>query len=76
MRAAPVPARIPGVDETTGSDQLCVQIVVGSDPVRGTAQLPNGEQSEFWGWLELAEIVQSATKAETGGSGVEGASTR
>jgi len=46
-----------------------VQIVIGSDPVRGTAILPTGERSEFWGWLELAEIVQRVTtreKADTG----------
>ncbi len=44
--------------------ELSVQIVIGSDPVRGTATLPTGERSEFWGWLELAEIVQRVTTRE------------
>jgi hypothetical protein len=48
--------------------ELSVQIVIGSDPVRGTASLPTGEHSEFWGWLELAEIVQRVAKREDVGT--------
>lgn len=57
------------MDERHDFGELCVRIVVGSDPVRGTAILPTGEHSEFWGWLELAEVVQSAAGPDTGGTG-------
>ncbi len=43
--------------------ELTVQLVVGADPIRGVARLPGCERREFWGWLEFAEIVQTATDA-------------
>jgi hypothetical protein len=46
--------------------ELAVTLVLESDPVRGAVRLPDGQQHEFWGWLELAEIVQRV--AEGGGA--------
>jgi hypothetical protein len=46
------------VDETNGTVELAVTLVLGSDPVRGSVLMGNGHRREFWGWLELAEIVQ------------------
>jgi hypothetical protein len=39
---------------------VTMTLTVGSDPIRGTAALPGGEQRGFWGWLELVEVVQEA----------------
>jgi hypothetical protein len=39
---------------------VTVTLAAGSDPIRGTAALPGGEQRGFWGWLEFVEIVQEA----------------
>ncbi len=50
-----------GAPETV---ELAVMLVVGADPVRGTARLPSGEHRDFWGWLELAEIVQRIADGE------------
>jgi len=73
MRMPTVGAKIRTVNDQGEFGELSVQIVIGSDPVRGTATLPTGERSEFWGWLELAEIVQSVTKREIGGAGAQAA---
>ena len=54
-------------------DEIAVTVTlsVGSEPIRGTAALPGGEQRGFWGWLELVEIVQEALE---GGPVAPGAS--
>lgn len=70
MRPGRAPVRIPGVDETRTTVQLTVTLVTDSDPVRGSIGLPDGQRREFWGWLELAEIVQQAT--EWGDGAAEG----
>ncbi len=46
----------------TGTVELVVRISVGEDPIRGTAVEPGHEPNEFWGWLELAEIVDRVAK--------------
>jgi hypothetical protein len=51
---------MPVMVEPSGTVELSVRLVVGAEPVRGTARLPNGQDSEFWGWLELAELVHGA----------------
>lgn len=67
MRTPTPGAKLPTVNDQGEFGELSVQIVIGSDPVRGTATLPTGKRSDFWGWLELAEIVQSVTRLESGG---------
>jgi hypothetical protein len=54
--------------------EVTVTLTVGSEPIRGTAALPGGEQRGFWGWLELVEIVQEALEhgPDTSGAGVAG----
>ena len=71
MRMPTLGARLHAVNDQGEFGELSVQIVIGSDPVRGTATLPTGKRSDFWGWLELAEIVQSVTRLETGGVGAQ-----
>jgi hypothetical protein len=53
---------------------VTVTLAIGSDPIRGTAALPGGEQRGFWGWLEFVEIVQEALECGSGtpGTGVAG----
>jgi hypothetical protein len=51
-----------GVDESRGTVNLAVTLVEGSDPVRGSVRLGDGRSREFWGWLELAEIVQEVAE--------------
>jgi hypothetical protein len=48
---------------------ITVTLEVGSDPVRGTALLPGGEQRGFWGWMELVTIVQDVVEAGQGARG-------
>jgi hypothetical protein len=52
-----------GVNESSGTVELAVTLVVGSDPVRGSVRLGDGHGREFWGWLELAEIVQEVAES-------------
>jgi hypothetical protein len=47
------------VHEEDATAELTMEVVVGSDPIRGTTRVAGGERREFWGWLELAEIVQN-----------------
>jgi hypothetical protein len=44
-----------------GTVELNVRLVAGSNPLRGSMQLTGGETREFWGWLELAELIQQAS---------------
>jgi hypothetical protein len=46
------------VHEDGATVELTMELEVGSDPIRGTTRVAGGERREFWGWLELAEIVQ------------------
>ncbi|MGZ4224575.1 MAG: hypothetical protein ACXVS6_06360 [Solirubrobacteraceae bacterium] len=46
--------------------ELTISVVVGSDPIRGSARIAGGERREFWGWLDLAEIVQQTTDGDRG----------
>jgi hypothetical protein len=48
--------------------ELTMTVVVGSDPVQGTTRIAGGERREFWGWLELAEIVQHMADGGCGAS--------
>jgi hypothetical protein len=48
---------------------ITVSLELGSDPVRGTARLPGGEQRGFWGWMELVTIVQEVNEAGQGARG-------
>jgi hypothetical protein len=41
--------------------ELNVRLVAGSSPLRGSMRLTGGETREFWGWLELAELIQQAS---------------
>jgi hypothetical protein len=54
------------VHEKDATVELTMEVVVGSDPIRGTTRVAGGEQREFWGWLELAEIVQFGAATATG----------
>ena len=53
--------------EKDATVELTMEVVVGSDPIRGTTRVAGGDAREFWGWLELAEIVQHTAD---GGRGV------
>ena len=44
--------------------ELTISVMVGSDPIRGSARTAGGECREFWGWLDLAEIVQQITDGD------------
>jgi hypothetical protein len=46
--------------------ELTISVVVGSDPIRGSARTAGGEHCEFWGWLDLAEIVQQLVDGDRG----------
>jgi hypothetical protein len=46
--------------------ELKISVVVGSDPIRGSTRIAGGERREFWGWLDLAEIVQQITDGDRG----------
>jgi hypothetical protein len=71
------------VHETGEIVELTMTLVVGSDPIRGSTRVAGGEQREFWGWLELAEIVQhmadggvSATNGQLAPTPCEGVPSR
>ncbi|HET7049585.1 MAG TPA: hypothetical protein VFI54_15075 [Solirubrobacteraceae bacterium] len=46
--------------------ELTISVVVGSDPIRGSTRIAGGERREFWGWLDLAEIVQQTADGDRG----------
>jgi hypothetical protein len=46
--------------------ELTISVVVGSDPIRGSARIAGGECRDFWGWLDLAEIVQQLADGDRG----------
>jgi hypothetical protein len=46
--------------------ELTISVVVGSDPIRGSTRIAGGERREFWGWLDLAEIVQQLADGDRG----------
>jgi hypothetical protein len=50
---------VPGTPETV---ELVLAVEVGAEPIRGSVRAPDGRRREFWGWLELAEIVQGASQ--------------
>jgi hypothetical protein len=54
------------VHDTDATVELTINVVVGSDPIRGTTRLADGERREFWGWLELAEVVQQMADGDGG----------
>jgi hypothetical protein len=56
----------PLVHDTHATVELTIAVVVGSDPIRGTTRLAGGERREFWGWLDLAEIVQQMADGDRG----------
>lgn len=56
--------------EAPGTVALTITLVIGSDPVRGSVRLQDDEENhEFWGWLELAEVIQRV--AEDGRRGAD-----
>jgi hypothetical protein len=69
MRTARRGATIPLVHEAPETVELTVTLAHGSEPVRGGARLPDGQRREFWGWLELAEIVQDVVADDLGLAG-------
>ena len=60
------------VGESRGTVELAVTLVAGSDPVRGSVRLGGGHRREFWGWLELAEIVQEVAEGGRGAKDDQG----
>lgn len=60
---------IGGVIASDDAVDITVSVQVGSDPVRGTARLPGGEQRGFWGWMELVTLVQEVVEAGQGAPG-------
>ncbi len=50
-----------------GTVELNLRLVTGSNPLRGSLGT-QGRTLEFWGWLELAELIQQASD----GGGDEG----
>ena len=46
--------------------------VAGADPLRGSIRLSEGDTREFWGWLELAELITQACDDAHGTPAVEG----
>jgi hypothetical protein len=59
MRNQGVCGTISPVAETGDIVELTMTLVVGSDPIQGSTRVAGGERREFWGWLELAEVVQT-----------------
>lgn len=55
-----------GTPETV---ELVLALEVGADPIRGSVRGTDGHRREFWGWLELAEIVQGASQPTAGRPG-------
>jgi hypothetical protein len=37
---------------------VCLELVVGSDPIRGRVDAPDGTTTAFHGWLELATLLE------------------
>jgi hypothetical protein len=60
------------VHEQGATVELTMEVVVGSDPIRGTTRVAGGERREFWGWLELAEIVQHVADGGRGAADGQG----
>lgn len=58
MRTHGACATISSVAQTGDIVELTMTLVVGSDPIQGSARVAGGDRREFWGWLELAEVVQ------------------
>ena len=58
MRIQGVCATISPVEQTGDIVELTMTLVVGSDPIQGSMRVAGGERRDFWGWLELAEVVQ------------------
>ncbi len=63
MRTQGVCDTISPVEQTGESVELTMTLVVGSDPIQGSTRVAGGERREFWGWLELAEVVQKTADA-------------
>jgi hypothetical protein len=40
------------------NSRITVEIVPGSDPIRGSIEHRDGRRESFWGWLELIEEVR------------------
>jgi hypothetical protein len=52
------------VHDADATAELTISVVVGSDPIRGSTRIAGGERRDFWGWLDLAEIVQQMADGE------------
>ena len=70
MRRRPSGETMHLVHEAPGTVELAVTLTQGSEPARGGARLPNGQRREFWGWLELAEIVRNVAEDGHGQAGI------
>ncbi|MFZ0043015.1 MAG: hypothetical protein WAK93_17030 [Solirubrobacteraceae bacterium] len=46
--------------DISGRDLELRVTVAGADPLRGSVRLSEGDRREFWGWLELAELITQA----------------
>ena len=64
MRTQGVFDTISPVAETGEIVELTMTLVVGSDPIQGSTRIAGGERREFWGWLELAEVVQKTADGD------------
>ena len=64
MRTQGVCDTISPVAETGEIVELTMTLVVGSDPIQGSTRVAGGERREFWGWLELAEVVQKTADGD------------
>ena len=64
MRIQGVCDTISPVAETGELVELTMTLVVGSDPIQGSTRVAGGEPREFWGWLELAEVVQKTADGD------------
>ena len=47
------------MESTDRNLELSISLAWG-DPLRGSLRLAEGEPREFWGWLELAELITRA----------------
>jgi hypothetical protein len=66
MRTQGVCGTISPVAQAGDIVELTMTVVVGSDPIRGSTCVAGGERRDFWGWLELAEVVQQTADGEDG----------
>jgi hypothetical protein len=57
MRSAPTPTHHRPMAQTPRSTTLRLDLQVGTDPIRGYIEHPDGRRHPFWGWLELIELV-------------------